>query len=346
MRISLERKSTPDLLKGIAVILMVQVHLMELFAMPGLYFSTIGKISLFLGGPPAAPVFMAVMGYFLAFSGKSTGSMVVRGFKLIFWGLLLNIGMNLHLIFDYFTGQLLVNPLEYLFGVDILFLAGLSIISIGLLRPLFRKNAYLWGGLALTVALLTPLFGNYYYEKPVFNYLAAYIGGDFRWSYFPLFPWLAYPLAGYCFSLVEKNLLDHLLPNKRLATWLLFSGVVILFTISTAADLTHQLPLYYHHGLLFFLWAILFTAFWSGLFMLINNRFPQNKVIHYFRWTGKNVTRFYVFQWLMIGNLGTYLYKSQNLWQTGIWFAFIMVVTSLLVYFWSKYRDQQRYDVL
>jgi uncharacterized membrane protein len=342
----LERKTTPDLIKGIAVVLMVQVHLMELFAMPGIYFSTAGKISLFLGGPPAAPIFMAVMGYFLAFSGKGTSNMVFRGLKLLLWGFLLNIGMNFHLIYDYFTQQLLVNPFEYLFGVDILFLAGLSLMIIGLLKPLFKNNIYLWGGLALLIVGLTPLLNDHYYENPVLNYLMAYIGGSFRWSYFPVFPWLAYPLIGYCFSLIEKPLLSKILVNNRLYTWLGITGVIIAFTISKAADLTHQLEQYYHHGMLFFLWTTLFIAFWAALFMLLNKRFHENMILRYLRWTGKNVTRFYVFQWLIIGNLGTYLYQSQNLWQLGIWFAFVMLVTSLLVFAWSKYRDQQNFDVL
>jgi len=41
---------------------MVQVHIMELFARQDIFEDTVGKISLFFGGPPAAPVFMAVMG--------------------------------------------------------------------------------------------------------------------------------------------------------------------------------------------------------------------------------------------------------------------------------------------
>ncbi|MEI7897648.1 MAG: heparan-alpha-glucosaminide N-acetyltransferase domain-containing protein [bacterium] len=58
---------TADLLKGIAVLFMIQVHIMEQFASPDTCNSLIGKISMFLGGPPCAPVFLAVMGYFLVF---------------------------------------------------------------------------------------------------------------------------------------------------------------------------------------------------------------------------------------------------------------------------------------
>ncbi|PJB59375.1 MAG: hypothetical protein CO098_03725, partial [Bacteroidetes bacterium CG_4_9_14_3_um_filter_41_19] len=97
------RVRTPDLLKGMAVILMIQVHLIELFATQEIYDSFFGQLLLFLGGPPAAPVFMAVMGYFLAFSKRGLLFDVKRGFKLIIWGFALNIGLNLNLFFHIYT---------------------------------------------------------------------------------------------------------------------------------------------------------------------------------------------------------------------------------------------------
>jgi surface polysaccharide O-acyltransferase-like enzyme len=82
----MNRNRTADLLKGLAVIFMIQVHLLELFATQDIYVSWIGKISLFLGGPPAAPVFMVVMGYYFASSKRTLKSGTVRGLKLILLG--------------------------------------------------------------------------------------------------------------------------------------------------------------------------------------------------------------------------------------------------------------------
>jgi len=94
------RIQTPDLLKGVAVILMIQVHLMVLFAHQNIYYGPVGTLSLFLGGVPAAPVFMIMMGYFLACRRKAPAIMMVRGMKLFFVGILLNIGLNAHLIYN------------------------------------------------------------------------------------------------------------------------------------------------------------------------------------------------------------------------------------------------------
>ena len=65
------RLELPDIVRGLAVVFMVQVHLTELFVTQDIYNSAFGKISLFLGGIPAAPVFMVMMGYFLAFVKKN-----------------------------------------------------------------------------------------------------------------------------------------------------------------------------------------------------------------------------------------------------------------------------------
>ena len=76
------RDATADLLKGTAVVLMIQIHLMELFALPDVCDSWVGKVSLFLGGPPAAPLFLLVMGYYTAASTRSMGGLLLRGIKL------------------------------------------------------------------------------------------------------------------------------------------------------------------------------------------------------------------------------------------------------------------------
>jgi uncharacterized membrane protein len=197
-----QRLGTPDLLKGTAVILMIQVHLFELFARPQVQESLIGKIALFLGGPPAAPVFMAAMGYFLAHTRKSTTQLVSRGVKLMLGGLLLNLGLNLHLLIRIYNGTIQLNPLEYIFGVDILLLAGMSIIIIALLRLVFRQQFRGYFILALLAAFSTPYLPGFPGENSALKYIFAYLGGSYRWSYFPLFPWLAYPLLGYSFYLL------------------------------------------------------------------------------------------------------------------------------------------------
>ena len=132
----MQRFSLPDLLKGFAVFLIVPVHILELFIeYPGRA-SMFGKILLFLGGPPAVPIFMIVMAYFVVKSKKSPVRNILRGVKIFAVGLLLNIGLNFNLLLKIKYDGWHYNPLEYIFGVDILYLAGLSVILLTLLKTI------------------------------------------------------------------------------------------------------------------------------------------------------------------------------------------------------------------
>ena len=123
------RDKFPDMLRGIAVILMIQVHITEVFANDQFREGFWGQLSLFFGGLPAAPVFMFLMGWF-AIARSSNIKLFFRGVLVFLVGFLLNIGLNLALIISVLVGHQKADLWPYLFGVDIFSLAGLSLIII------------------------------------------------------------------------------------------------------------------------------------------------------------------------------------------------------------------------
>lgn len=183
----MKRLPLPDLLKGLAVFLIVPVHILETFIdYPGRE-SWFGKVLLFLGGPIAVPVFMLVMGYFLAKNQKSFATNFFRGIKILMAGLLLNIGLNFHLLLKIQFAGWQLNPWEYIFGIDIFYFAGLAIILLSVLKTL--KSGREWIALLLVLAVTgaTSLV-NQKLLVPERNYIFPFIGGAWSWSYFPLFP--------------------------------------------------------------------------------------------------------------------------------------------------------------
>jgi hypothetical protein len=326
--VSTERNIIADLLKGIAVILMIQVHIVELFAQQSIYDSYIGKILLFLGGPPAAPIFMTVMGYFIAKQNKSLFRNIWRGARLILLGFALNIGLNLHLLINIYSGEFLIDPWPYVFGVDILFLAGLSIIIITLLKKWFRENPF--GYLIIIIVIFaTQEFIPYpdITGKP--GYLMSYIFSDNWWSYFPVVPWLSYPLLGVLVQLSD-NKIKHLIKNKSYHLIIVsVSFVVFVVTIKFGIEIASNLHIYYHHSFLYFLFTLNFMIFMYELLRLLSLH-GNNIVMRYIQWIGINVTVIYVIQWLIIGNVATAIYKTQNLWQIVIWFIGILFLVSML----------------
>jgi len=330
------RNRTADLLKGIAVILMVQVHLIELFAQQQIFDSYIGSVLLFLGGPAAAPVFMTVMGYFIAKGKTNFSKSIIRGFKLIGGGLLLNFGLNLHLFIKIYNQTIVTSPWPYLFGVDILFLAGLSIIFLSLFQKLFKNKPLPYIiiiGLIFLIQLLP-----YPNDLGFTSYFNALFYSNVWWSYFPIIPWLAYPLTGYVFYLIEPKINYFVRSNNYKIVILGITGIILVVSISYGIMIAANLHVYYHHDAIYYIFVLIFMIFWSNLASIITSLSP-NFFTGYIEWMGKNVTVFYVIQWLIIGNIATGLYKTQSGIQLAAWFLGILFLTSALTFLYTKVNN-------
>lgn len=336
----MNRKPLPDLMKGLAVVLMVQVHIVELFARQEVYDSALGRISLFLGGPFAAPVFLAVMGYFLAASGRSLRSMSWRGIKLIVLGFGLNIGLNLHLFIKILNGNIAEDPWKYLFGVDILFVAGLSIIIISFLKKILKDNIIHYILLMLIFPVLVLFMPERGDQGGGIPYLMSFFWMKTSWSYFPLIPWFSYSLFGFCCYLAERKYPGILGAFVRKRAIILPLLVVLLAATSLYPFkiITH-LPSYYHHGILVFLWISVFIVLLGSVLDVIGKEWGNTALFRYLRWLGVNVTEFYVVQWLVIGNIGTALYKTQFPIGCLLWFVFIQALSSIMVIAWQRVKS-------
>ncbi len=324
------RFQTADLLKGIAVLLMIEVHIVELFAAEPVYYSSAGKLLLFLGGPPVAPVFMILFGYFTALSGKSAGQLILKGLKIFILGMLLNLALNFNLILSVSNGNMEANIWPYVFGVDILQFAGISLIVIAPVKIL--KNKFI---LPVTLCIFSALAGQYLADctpvNPTAQYVSAFFYGSTPWSYFPLLPWLAYPLAGMIFYNLQKH---YEITTLRLRTKILVSltlAVILACTINHAVVTASDLPAYYHHGILFFLWVVLFVCFYALCLNELTNLAGNTLVARYIKWLGKNVTLIYVIQWILIGNTATEIYKtiSSPLHLMGCFVGVLLVSTGI-----------------
>lgn len=333
------RLTFPDFLKGIAVLCMIQVHLMELFATHDIFGSFLGKISLFIGGVAAAPVFMVVMGYF-AIRARQTGKSIVRGLKILLLGLALNIGLNAHLLLKIFQKSIDLNPFHYIFGADILFLAGISIIVIALLKRLFREQIIFWILIAVFIASANVFLPDYHGQYSWIYYVQALFWGNLEWSYFPVFPWMVYPLMGVFYYFIETRY--HTIVIKGLQSNLILAGLAILniLFIKYGFAIATDLPAYYHHTALFVLWTVLFMGFWILLFQRLFKHIAEFKAIHYVVWAGENVTAFYVVQWLLIGNIATALYRTQSWSLLFVWFVAVVLVSSVVVKAWVAIRKK------
>lgn len=338
-----QRLQTYDVLKGIAVLLMIQVHIVELFAIPDIYSSSVGRLLLFLGGPPVAPAFLFIFGFFIARGNKSFSLMLQRGGKILLIGVLLNMLLNLNLFLSIFRGEFQFSIWPYVFGVDILVNAGFSLMVLAFFRVVFKEKIIPY----VVLALLSAFMGRYllnYTADGKFQYVLSVFYGAAWWAYFPLFPWLSYTLSGYAFFLIFKKTDFAILNSPKAKTIFLLAFALFLFlTLRFAILISSNLPLYYHHGYIFYLWIIVFMAFYGFLAGELNRLLGSTLFFRYLRWLGKNVTLIYIIQWIIIGNIATAVFRSiASPWLLLLSFAAILTIASLLTFVIEKFRKPAR----
>jgi len=334
----MKRILLPDLLKGLAAFFMVQIHITELFIDTAGRESAFGKATLFLGGPFAAIVFMIVMGYFIAKNKSLASQNMLRGLKIFILGFLLNVGLNFHLLLRIKFDGWPYNPLEYLFGVDILYLAGMSIIILSGLKSLKKGKG--WTSLILLLAVIA-LTGFMNEKLMVTNhyFVLPFIAGTYSWSYFPLFPWLAYPLTGFIFAQHQEKI-KLFFDRQRMVSFIMIAVIAALVFLfyKQGINTTINLPSYYHHTAGYALWALGLTLLWTLLLQLFLKLFPDTMGGNFFCWIGKNITLFYVIQWLIIGNIATAIYQSYSINSYMYWFGGIFSSTVLFVFLIEKVK--------
>ncbi len=332
----------PDLLKGLAALFMVQIHITELFIDPAGKESLLGKITLFLGGPFAAVVFMMVMGYFIAKNKSTFSQNTLRGVKLFILGFFLNIGLNFHLFLKIAFAGWQHDPLKYIFGMDILYLAGMSIIVLAVLKSLKKGQEAAALILFLAVATSTGFINE---KLTILNhyFILPFIAGNYSWSYFPLFPWLAYPLAGFIFAQHEDKI-KRFFDRQKTASVVLLAGVCVLVILFSkqGINITIDLPEYYHHTFWYILWALGITLLWTLSLKGFLKLFPDTFMGNFFCWIGKNITVFYVIQWLIIGNIATAFFQSQSINLYIYWFLSIFSATILITFLIEKGRSMYK----
>jgi hypothetical protein len=114
----------------------------------------------------------------------------------------------------------------------------------------------------------------------------------------------------------------------------------LTLTIQYAIIISSDLPAYYHHGIIFFLWVISFLFFYTFFINQIDKILGGTILFVYLKWLGKNITIVYIIQWIIIGNIATEIYKTvSNPFYLLLWFASVLLISSGICYSWIKIKE-------
>ena len=334
-----------DLARGLAIVFMVFQHVQIMFAVGSGEDSALGTVFLLLGTAPAAPVFMVAMG-FLFGSTARTGmrSGVVRGLQLFALGYALNLLRFVLPLLSFGDPQAIE-----LFGgtwwgaffeIDILQLAGLSLIVLGPVKR-YLRDARLVLALAVVVATVAPLL----WGVGDGQFLMDPFWGTGDWVSFPLFPWLAYPLLGLSLAGFAAR---ATCAERLMRTWaltglgaLLAGGIVILSTPGAGGIL--MVGDYFRSGLSMQVLLAGFVLVWLAALWWLDRRLSWRLVPRYLTSLSRNITAVYLIQWIIIGwaaiVLGVF---DQPSWVAALLGVPILVASHVLALWYDRMKRGRR----
>jgi uncharacterized membrane protein len=206
-----------DLLRGWALIVMIEVHIFNALMLPSLKDTSWFGLLTFINGL-VAPSFLFVSGFaFIVSSERRIEEL--RKYGSYFWGKLSRIfliflaGYSLHLpVFSYseIIGKASTSHLITWFNVDILQCIAAGLLLLLLLRISIKKDRLFYVviiSITILISLISPLVWKINFADHIPIFFAGYLN-QLHGSFFPLFPWLFFLLAGAVFSkfyIISRN---------------------------------------------------------------------------------------------------------------------------------------------
>jgi uncharacterized membrane protein len=239
-----------DMLRGWALLVMIEVHVFNVLLLPVLKSTNWFSILNFVNGL-VAPSFLFISGFAFAISTKGK-THELRKFDYAFWKklgrilLIILAGYSLHLpvlslrrLMHFYGHDTLIS----FYNVDILQCIGIGLLFIFLLKLLIKSdkiyNSIVMVSLLLSV-LLSPIIWKTDFTAfmiiPLANYFNAANG-----SFFPIFPWIGFLLAGV---LSCTYYLDARKKNREKSSILKLVIAGIIFAVIGHIFLTPELNIF------------------------------------------------------------------------------------------------------
>lgn len=329
-----------DFARGVAIIIMVGIHVLYLLSYNTIEQSVFYKTTYILSSFICAPVFIFLMGFFISLSRKQNSykKIILHSLQILLIAYLLNFlrGVIPNYMGIYFESLSYTDIKPYTFGIlfieiDILHLAGLCLLILGLLYK-WVKNKYILLIILMIIIGITPFLVKIQTNIPVMNYFLELLWGQSFYTYFPLFPWMAFSLSGIIYGEFFKQAKD----KDRFFHIGFYSGIVIfIFGLLISVifpefgfDIQTLTKGDYIHGILptsLIVCVCGVICMWLFFCQYLANTFSSSPVFKRIFFWSKNVTLFYCTQWILIGWLEIDIGQRLNI-HTTVFFIFVILI--------------------
>jgi uncharacterized membrane protein len=315
----MKRINSIDLARGFTVLMIAPIHTVMLFSRLSVRNTLLGNFLAFVAEWHGAQIFMTVMGMSFVLTKNQT---LESAFKKA--GLLMIMAYALNIckfVIPHFFGwlpapllQLLqVDPgihgyIRLLAVGDILHFAAIATLVMGMVCG-FRDYDRVAAGMAVAICFAGPWLWDAASDNGFVRYGLQILGGQPPAVFFPVLPWLVYPLLGLC--------LGKMIRQEK--PWLGFdsfwiAGVVLILLAAILKYFLHEdsvssfyrttaLDTVLHVG---FTLVALSTWHWIGFFV------KPNAVFKLFTYVSRHITQIYIIQWILICCLLPFISYQQS----------------------------------
>lgn len=341
-----------DLARGFTVLLMPMIHVVMLYSTIPVQQSLLGDILGFIAEGPGAQLFMLLMGVNFSLRKKAklsaaTGggcrqemtAVLQRTFYLLLAAYLLNffkfiVPLGLVLLPENLLQELQIQndfrAAQFFFLIgDILHFAAIAYL---VLYVVTRSRYYPYIALLLAIAIvfLSPSIWDLKTGIAFVDQVLVLFNGHPPQTFFPVFPWLVYPLIGLTLGfLLKTNHTEYILRKTGIAG---IAFIIISLSFPATTTITEWLSFYrtapadtiFHLG---------FVLLWLSIFHWLSRKLKPNPIFQLLRFCSRHITAIYILQWILIcWCLSITGYLQLDLTYSLIWMTGITIITLLITY--------------
>ena len=345
-----------DLAKALAIVFMVFVHTYEAHWFLENSEEGAGYIAAwiieFLGGVPAAPLFMLAMGVGVVYSRRSTSVTYLKRAAQIFGlGILVNFFQQWVPIFlRPNTAEEFAANAHSIIATDIY-----SFVTVAFLYFAFLKTTKHPIPIAAATLVICMIISDITYPNSIDTgnvWVDSIIGIFIRtneYSYFPFFTWALWPLLGYLFGQLlirteDKMKMYGIITATGVAALIIATIVInrnpddLIINSLTEANMD-DVGLYYAMDTWNLLWS--YGALAIEMFILyLVVKLTKNKIPALFSYMSKHIMSIYVIQWIYIGLATPIFDKITNVYVCAVMGMIVLVLTLVTAWLWDKFMTK------
>ncbi len=321
-------------MRGFTVLMIAPIHSVMVYSENSVRNTLLSNFLAFVAEWHGAQVFMLIMGISFSFSkDRDLECVFKKAAGLLIFAYLLNV---LKFVIPHFFGWLPTSLLELLqvdpgvHGYTQLFLLGdilhFAAISLIILAIIFKFKNYekvaVW--ISVIICLSAPLFWDSTSNSGLINYALELLGGQPPRVYFPLLPWLVYPLLGLSIGKIIQQKESWLGFDSF---WIPGSGLIIMATIIKYFLHEPDFSSFYRTTPLDTIIHVGFVLVMLSIWYWISLNIKPNYLFKLFTYASRRITRIYIIQWILI----IWLLPFTGYQQTGfIGTLFLIFLTSFI----------------